>query len=409
MPNLAVPQLRAMALFLALVAPGLMAWPVAADAAGPPADTKALTQAAQEGDADALFRLGDRYETGRGVEHDLAVAAAYMRLAALRGQIEARYRLGLDYAGGLGVEKDLAESYRWLTLAHAAGPDHDFGLLAGSLREAVQKQMSGDEMARAEKLVAGFKPVAGPATLPRPGATALAALAPAGALPAIDQIKKLAPRTECGPTRVAERKTGGILVSGFVPSNRREPVLGAAAKLVFERNAVAMTMTRLSPAVCDVLNLIAARPDAPDAGLEIVLRDETGRTGSVFEDGSYLVIEIPGLGADRFLTVDYFSHDGQVLHMHPGGPQDDNFLPRGRRLVLGAPGDSGQSWQIGPPFGRDLVVVFASERRLYSGHRPVVEGSVGYLKFLARRLAGTAPGDSVGVQYRVVTTEARRR
>ena len=54
------------------------------------------------GDAAALFALGDSYERGDGVVHDMAMAASYMQLAAERGWAAAQYRLGLVRAVGLG-------------------------------------------------------------------------------------------------------------------------------------------------------------------------------------------------------------------------------------------------------------------------------------------------------------------
>ena len=47
------------------------------------------------------------------------------------------------------------------------------------------------------------------------------------------------------------------------------------------------------------------------------MRDETGVAHDVFRDGDYMIVDIPGLGRDRFITIDYFVPGGQVLHMFP--------------------------------------------------------------------------------------------
>ena len=65
------------------VASALWLAPVCLQAAAE--DVAALEQKAAGGDAAALFTLGDMYERGDGVAHDMAMAAAYMQLAAQHG------------------------------------------------------------------------------------------------------------------------------------------------------------------------------------------------------------------------------------------------------------------------------------------------------------------------------------
>jgi hypothetical protein len=129
-------------------------------------EIEALRRAAAEGDAGALFSLADRHERGDGLEHDLAAAAAYLRLAAERGHPEAQYRLGLLYAGGVGLPEDRVEGYRWLSLAADADEDGTAGLLAEALRAALSAEMAPEELERGEELAAAFSPIHGPAELP---------------------------------------------------------------------------------------------------------------------------------------------------------------------------------------------------------------------------------------------------
>ena len=51
--------------------------------------------AAEQGDADACFRLGSRYYWGNGVERDPAQAVHWYRKAAVLGHAEAQYQLGV--------------------------------------------------------------------------------------------------------------------------------------------------------------------------------------------------------------------------------------------------------------------------------------------------------------------------
>ncbi|HET6520999.1 MAG TPA: hypothetical protein VFG47_14435, partial [Geminicoccaceae bacterium] len=366
-------------------------------AAAAGADPEALRRAAAEGDAGALFQLADMHERGEAVGHDLAAAAALLRLAAERGHAEAQYRLGLLYAGGLGLPEDRVESHRWLSLAADADPDGTAGLLAGSLRDAVEAGMTPDELDRARQLVAGFSPAAGPAELPPPeGVAAPGGLTLAGLEPYL-------PRTGCGEVRAVQDDGGGFRVAGYRVEGGAEPAGDGAAYL--RRHGVEVRLVELTPALCRVLDLLGDHPAKLDAELGVVLRDEGGEAQEAFEDGEYLVIELPAFAEPRYVAVDYFVHDGEVLHMYPpGGVPAAGPLPAGTRLVLGDPAAGGVVYPIAPPFGRDLVTVFVSARPLYQGRRPELEPSEDYVTFLRRRLAGAAPADAIRYRHRVVTT-----
>jgi TPR repeat protein len=50
-------------------------------------------KAAEQGDADAQFRLGEMYRNGQGVEKDLKSASEWLRKAASQGNENARRNL----------------------------------------------------------------------------------------------------------------------------------------------------------------------------------------------------------------------------------------------------------------------------------------------------------------------------
>lgn len=368
-----------------------------------PADMEQLRQSARAGDAQALFSLADRYERGKSVEQDLSMTAALMRLAALRGYAEAQYRLGLALVGGVGVGMDLAAGYRWLSLAIAAAGDGKVGLVARPLRDAIAPLMTEPQIAQARQGVAGFKAMAGPAVIPKPaelsGSSDLAA-----DRPSIERLRRIVGTTNCGPTRITRSKAGRLRVEGFVQGRRHAQAMGSAAAAYIKQYAIAVNFTELGPEICSVMNMIGRHRDKLDEDLQLYLRDEKGQVRDRFPQGSYLVVNMSALPASRYITIDYFAHDGTVLHMFPSNPGGDNLVRAGRPLVLGDPAERGPAWQIMPPFGKDLVVVFVSRRRLYSGARPGVEDSRGYLEFLARRLSKITSDDMIGIQYRVLTT-----
>jgi len=76
----------------------------------------------------------------------MAMAAAYMQLAAEHGSGAAQYRLGLVQAVGLGVDANVTEGYKWLSLAAAAGGEEKDALLATALRDKLAARMTPAEV-----------------------------------------------------------------------------------------------------------------------------------------------------------------------------------------------------------------------------------------------------------------------
>ena len=88
----------------------------------------ALRELAEVGDAAAQTELGLRYEDGRPVVQDYAVAVSWFRRAAEQGHAPGQAVLGFMYATGRGVQQNDAEAVRWFRRAaeqgHARGQNN---------------------------------------------------------------------------------------------------------------------------------------------------------------------------------------------------------------------------------------------------------------------------------------------
>ena len=71
-----------------------------------------LRAQAEQGDAEALFKLGAIYFSGDGVLQDDAGAVKWYRMAAEQGHAEAQADLGFMLENGLGVPQDDAEAMK---------------------------------------------------------------------------------------------------------------------------------------------------------------------------------------------------------------------------------------------------------------------------------------------------------
>jgi hypothetical protein len=71
------------------------------------------TPFAEQGDANAQYKLGAMYDKGLGVPQDYKTAVKWYTLAAEQGYAKAQYNLDLMYDKGLGVPQDFKTALKW--------------------------------------------------------------------------------------------------------------------------------------------------------------------------------------------------------------------------------------------------------------------------------------------------------
>jgi uncharacterized protein len=86
-----------------------------------PAAVKAVYEAAEKGDAEAQFALGNIYYNGEGITQDYEQAAFWTYAAAEQGHIPAQFYYGLLLENGEGVERNFKEAVEWWKRAAAQG------------------------------------------------------------------------------------------------------------------------------------------------------------------------------------------------------------------------------------------------------------------------------------------------
>ncbi|OAM86919.1 sel1 repeat family protein [Termitidicoccus mucosus] len=147
-----------------------------------------LETAAGRGHAGAAFRLGKIYADGELTPQNPEASLKYYRLAAA-GVSEAQHNLGAAYATGRGVKRDYAEGLAWLILAARTNPE----AVASEqrLREFLAKGKRPDLIAAGEKRAAELtKQLAEEAEKKRQPA-AVPAAKPATTVPAVITPPKL--------------------------------------------------------------------------------------------------------------------------------------------------------------------------------------------------------------------------
>ncbi|MBX3570516.1 MAG: SEL1-like repeat protein [Rhizobiaceae bacterium] len=116
----------------------------------------ALREAAEAGDAKALFELGSRYSEGRGVKADLTEAAKWYEKSAELGFAPAQYRVASFYEKATGVERDIAKAKTWYQLSAEQGNASAMHNLAVLYAMGADGTTDNESAARWFKMAADF-------------------------------------------------------------------------------------------------------------------------------------------------------------------------------------------------------------------------------------------------------------
>jgi TPR repeat protein len=115
---------------------------------------QAALAAAQKGDAEAQFRLGEAYDLGKGVPQDYRQAVQWYRRAADQGDARAQVLPGNLYQLGQGVPKSAVVAYALYIVAIIR--DASKGNPAPQHRSQIAHRMSGAELAATKDLSAAM-------------------------------------------------------------------------------------------------------------------------------------------------------------------------------------------------------------------------------------------------------------
>lgn len=113
-----------------------------------PQDVAALEQKANQGDADAQFRLGIMYKMGLGVPQNYVKSVECFSKAANQGFSSAELKLGEMYNDGFGVPKDYVKAMEWFKKSADQGnyeAQYNLGLMYYKGQEVQQNYIKAVE------------------------------------------------------------------------------------------------------------------------------------------------------------------------------------------------------------------------------------------------------------------------
>jgi serine/threonine protein kinase len=215
-----------------------------------------------------------------------------------------------------------------------------------------------------------------PAEPARPSAAALRA-----------QVAEVLRQTHCAWAAASVPEEGPIEVSGLAidPRALAQAVGGATG------GARAVASSGLTPVIspnfCRALDLLRGiAADGPD-GLAIGM---PGPGGATLREDDYIRPRITMPDFAGSLRVDDLFSDGTLQHLYPPVTGAPKTLPAKAELALGDKGKDSPTWQVGAPFGTDMILAFASSQPLDVAPKSDVEDSIdaaaGYLGQLTRAI-----------------------
>lgn len=206
---------------------------------------------------------------------------------------------------------------------------------------------------------------------------------------------------------VASVENGAVRAQGYIPERFGLPRFRNELAAVAGVKSVAAEVDTVGDDKCGVVEMLApywSRNRQAAAAASIGIRG--GRTQ--LSEGEYLVVDIRTPGFDSYVNVDYYVHDGSVVHLVPSPRAREDQAPPNYAATIGSLGN----WVISKPFGTELIVLVVTPERLFSGLRRESESQRDYLRAMETRLAQVAEkygAERVAVDFVQITTGARSK
>ncbi len=229
---------------------------------------------------------------------------------------------------------------------------------------------------------------------PAPPAITALPLPPPVPKPVFEAVKASLDRTLPGiPCTLVSSEVssgGNVTLSGVAGAGPPVTALRAAVA----RSGAAKTddhVVQTEGPYCGVLDVL--RP-AWTAGRRLDVQEADGQETLSDNQVIALSVTMPFSGA---LHVAYIGNDGTVSPLVSGPGYPTRTYQAGQTIVFGRPEPGFPGWQVGPPFGTDMIVVVASARPLFTMPLPASEPVDAYGHALAHAIANAGASVSPAV------------
>jgi predicted Ser/Thr protein kinase len=203
-------------------------------------------------------------------------------------------------------------------------------------------------------------------------------------------LRTLLDHAHCTLANAVLQDSGALSVTG-VAGRSEAAALRTQADGLAGGSRLDWRVQPIDPVFCGALGVL--QPIAAASGLAVTLAG--GRTA--LHDGERIAprVTMPDFAGE--LRVDYLGHDGSVVHLYPTvadpaqhvAAQPARRLAAGEVLALGDPGPNKPIWEVGPPYGTDMIIAIASAAPLpvHAPAQNAEDSATAYLRELAAAIA----------------------
>ena len=119
-----------------------------------------LRPLAENGDAEAQYRIGQLYEEALEVANSGTNALEWYKQSAEQGHAHAQFSLGRLFVVGHDISQDYVQAYKWFILSESGLPESDTRARAqaAKARETISPMMTPAQISKAKKLAASWAP-----------------------------------------------------------------------------------------------------------------------------------------------------------------------------------------------------------------------------------------------------------
>ena len=205
------------------------------------------------------------------------------------------------------------------------------------------------------------------------------------AKPPLDELNEALKQIDCAAVRTQTSTQGSVSISGTVSDAGQKARLIQLAERLFPDERAEVTVDVVPPPLCRTLvELQGMRSAGLFGDGALGLRLNNG--GLQLHENNPIKLEVRAPAYPINLRIDYFTLDGQVLHLAPIAGQVAPRLATGAARLFGNPAN-GEIWNAGgEPFGTELICVIATVSPVDLGSRSQVEQAADYLRDLRRAL-----------------------
>ena len=210
----------------------------------------------------------------------------------------------------------------------------------------------------------------------------------------------------CHDFDVQTSSAGSITVTGHVQSTEDRTRLIGELHALPGGAQIDVQVDTLSQPFCEVVGIALPLQRSNITNQQAFKVSLRGDKNHLLEGDTIIAdAKLPKFAA--CLYIDYFVADGKtVVHLFPNAINKKNCRAAGEALSIGEPVPGRPPWQVSEPFGREMIVAFASSTPLFSQPREELEAPKDYL--IALRKAIDAKNGDVVADYDLISTQKKQ-